>query len=199
MLFHATQLPGAFLVEAQKFEDERGYFARIWDPVEFAAQGLDAGLVQVNLSHNRLRGTLRGLHFQYPPHAECKLVRCMRGSLYDVIVDLRPHSPTFLRSQGFELSRHNLLALYVPKGFAHGFQTLEDDTLVHYHMSDRYEPMAAGGLRWNDPVLGIDWPLTFSVIAERDASYPDLDVSQSPLDRFAALSNGQYGGSTNEA
>jgi dTDP-4-dehydrorhamnose 3,5-epimerase len=189
MLFHATPLAGAYVVEAQRFEDERGFFARTWDREEFAGQGLDANLVQISLSHNRRSGTLRGMHFQYPPHSESKLVRCARGSIYDVIVDLRPGSATFLHWFGVELNDDNLLALFVPKGFAHGFQTLQDETVVNYQMSDLYAPDAAGGLRWNDPRLGIQWPLTVSVIAARDAAYPDLPRDLATLAPFSREPN----------
>jgi dTDP-4-dehydrorhamnose 3,5-epimerase len=188
MLFRETPFAGAFVVEAQRLEDERGFFARTWDRGKFAEQGLDPNLVQTSLSYNRNRGTLRGMHFQYPPHSESKLVRCVRGSVYDVIVDLRPHSATFLQWFGTELTEDNLWALFVPKGFAHGFQSLQDDSLVHYQMSDAYAPAAAGGLRWNDPAVGIVWPLPVSVIAERDAGYPDLPADRAVFEPFRVLS-----------
>lgn len=187
MLFHATPLAGAYLIEAERIEDERGFFARTGDGAEFAAHGLDTNLVQTNLSFNRRSGTLRGLHFQRPPHSECKLVRCVQGRLYDVIVDLRPQSPTFLQWYGAELSADNLCSLFVPKGFAHGFQTLVDATMVFYQMSDAYAPAAAGGLRWDDPALAIDWPLPVSVIAARDAAYPHMPADRAALDVFRAL------------
>lgn len=176
MLFHTTPLAGAYLIETERIEDERGFFARTWDRAEFAAHGMDANLAQANLSFNRRSGTLRGLHFQLPPHSESKLVRCVAGRLYDVIVDVRPQSPTYLQWYGIELSAVNLLSLFVPKGFAHGFQTLVDDTLVYYQMSDAYATAAAArGLRWNDPALAIAWPLPVSMIAARDDRYGDLD------------------------
>ena len=186
MRFHPTPLAGAWLIESQPIEDDRGFFARTWDLAEFAARGLDTSLAQTNLSFNRRAGTLRGMHFQFPPHSESKLVRCVAGRLYDVIVDLRPHSPTFLQWYGAELSADNLRSLFVPKGFAHGFQTLVDETMVFYQMSDTYAPAAAGGLRWNDPALAIAWPLPVSVIAARDASYADLSAERSYLEPFRA-------------
>jgi dTDP-4-dehydrorhamnose 3,5-epimerase len=184
MLFHALPMKGAYLIEVQPIEDERGSFVRTWDKTEFERHGLDSNLVQANLSYNHRCGTLRGLHFQMPPHAESKLVRCMRGKIYDVIIDIRPTSPTFLQWFGVELSEDNLLALFVPKGFAHGFQTLVDAATVHYQMSEFYAPAAAGGLRWNDPALAIDWPLPVSVIAARDAGYSDLRESRMQLEQF---------------
>jgi dTDP-4-dehydrorhamnose 3,5-epimerase len=187
MLFHTTPLAGAYLIEPQPIADERGFFARTWDFAEFAARGLDTNLAQTNLSYNRRAGTLRGLHFQFPPHSESKLVRCVRGRLYDVIVDLRPQSPTFLQWYGAELSEDNLRSLFVPKGFAHGFQTLTDETMVYYQMSDAYAPAAAGGLRWNDPAFAIEWPLHVSVIAARDASYPDLPADRAVLEPLRTL------------
>jgi dTDP-4-dehydrorhamnose 3,5-epimerase len=187
MIFHATPLAGAYWIEAERIEDERGFFARTWDFAQFAGLGLDTDLAQTNLSFNRRAGTLRGMHFQLPPHSESKLVRCVQGRLYDVIVDLRPQSPTFLRWFGVELSADNLVSLFVPKGFAHGFQTLADDTMVYYQMSDAYAPAAAGGLRWDDPALAIDWPLPVSVIAARDAGYPDLAADRSTLEPFRAV------------
>jgi dTDP-4-dehydrorhamnose 3,5-epimerase len=187
MLFHATPLAGAWLIESEPIADERGFFVRTWDRAEFVAHGLDTNLAQTNLSFNRRCGTLRGLHFQFPPHSESKLVRCVAGRLYDVIVDLRPHSPTFLQWYGAELSEDNLCSMFVPKGFAHGFQTLADETMVFYQMSDAYASAAAGGLRWNDPVLAIAWPLPVSMIAARDRDYPDVDRGQlAPMAVFGA-------------
>jgi dTDP-4-dehydrorhamnose 3,5-epimerase len=184
MLFHALPLIGAYLIESEAIEDERGFFARTWDKAEFEQRDLDSNLVQVNLSYNHRCGTLRGLHYQLPPHAESKLVRCIRGKIYDVIVDIRPQSPSFLQWYGAELSEDNLLELFVPKGFAHGFQTLVDSAMVHYQMSTFYAPAAGGGLRWNDPALAIDWPLPVTVIAARDASHPDLRETRSQLEQF---------------
>ena len=173
MRFIATPLPGAFIVEPERYEDERGFFARTWCAREFAAHDLAPNLAQCSISHNRKLGTLRGLHYQAPPAAEDKLVRVTRGVIFDVTVDLRPDSPTFLRWFGVELTADNYLALYVPKGFAHGFQTLVADTEVYYQMSAFYQPALARGLRWNDPRLAIAWPLPVEMISERDAAYPD--------------------------
>jgi dTDP-4-dehydrorhamnose 3,5-epimerase len=177
MIFSETPLRGAYVIELEKHEDERGFFARSWCAREFAAKGLDPHLVQCNVSFNKLKGTLRGLHYQIPPQAETKLVRCTRGSLFDVIVDLRKASPTFLKWFAIELSAANHRMLYIPKRFAHGFQTLEDGVEIFYQMSEFYEPAAARGLRWNDPRLGINWPDADRVISQKDEAYPNLDVS----------------------
>ena len=183
MIFGQTELPGAYIVELEKLEDERGYFARSWCQREFEAHGLDARLVQCNVSMNRKAGTLRGMHFQMPPFAEAKLVRCTRGALFDVIIDLRPDSPTFLKWFGIELTSDNGKMMYIPKGFAHGFLTLEDDTEVFYQMSEFYAPECARGVRWNDPLFGIKWPRNKTVISARDATYPDSAESDFALFR----------------
>ena len=176
MIFLETPLQGAYVIEVEKLEDERGFFARSWCVREFAAKGLDSHLVQCNVSFNKRKGTLRGLHYQIPPHAEVKLVRCTKGSLFDVIVDLRKDSPTFLKWVGVELTASNHRMLYIPKLFAHGFQTLEDNTEIFYQMSEFYEPAASKGLRWNDPRLGISWPDIGGVMSQRDQAYPDLEA-----------------------
>ena len=176
MIFHETALPGAFVIELEKYEDERGFFARSWCMREFAAKGLDTTLVQCNVSFNKWKGTLRGLHYQIPPHGEVKLVRCTKGALFDVIVDLRRESSTILQWCGVELTASNHKMLYIPKRFAHGFQTLENDTEIFYQMSEFYEPAASRGIRWNDPGLGINWPEVHRTISEKDRVYPDLDV-----------------------
>ena len=173
MIFLQTELMGACIVELEKLEDERGYFARSWCQREFEAQGLDTRLVQCNISMNRKSGTLRGMHFQVPPFAEAKLVRCTRGALFDVIIDLRPDSPSFLKWIGVELTVDNGKMMYIPKGFAHGFLTLEDDTEIFYQMSEFYAPECARGVRWDDPLFGIRWPRNVTVISDRDATYPD--------------------------
>jgi dTDP-4-dehydrorhamnose 3,5-epimerase len=178
MIFKETRLVGAYVIDLEKIEDERGFFARSWCQREFAAVGLDANLVQCNISHNHRKGTLRGLHYQLPPAAETKLVRCTRGAMFDVIVDLRPNSPTFLQWLGVELSADKYIILYVPKGFAHGFQTLVDNTEVFYQMSEFYAPELAGGLRWDDPQLGIDWPLPVRVMSQKDQLYSNIDPTQ---------------------
>ena len=172
MIFTATQLDGAWLIDLEHREDERGFFARIWCRQELAAQGLDTEIAQESLSFNRHRGTVRGLHFQRPPHEETKIVRCPRGGIFDVIVDLRPRSPSYLRWQGFELTAENRKALYVPKGFAHGFQTLAHNAEIVYQISEFYAPNSAAGHRYDDAAFGIAWPLPVTVISERDLSWP---------------------------
>jgi dTDP-4-dehydrorhamnose 3,5-epimerase len=174
--FVPLELDGAFLVEPERHEAERGFFARTWDGGEFAAQGLAAGVVQSSISRNTSAGTLRGLHFQSAPHEETKLVRCTRGIIYDVIVDLRPESATHARWVGVELDADRATAVYVPKGFAHGFQTLVDDTEVLYLMSTPYVAEASTGVRWDDPVFGIAWPEAGSrTMSDRDRSWADYD------------------------
>jgi dTDP-4-dehydrorhamnose 3,5-epimerase len=172
MIFAATHLQDAWLIDLELREDERGFFARLWCQQELAAQRLDTEIAQESLSFNRYLGTVRGLHFQRAPHEETKIVRCARGGIFDVIVDLRPQSPSFLHWQGFELTAENRKALYVPKGFAHGFQTLTDNAEIIYQISEFYAPDSAGGYRYDDPAFGITWPLSVSVISERDLSWP---------------------------
>jgi dTDP-4-dehydrorhamnose 3,5-epimerase len=181
MIFTATQLEDAWLIDIEPREDERGFFARIWCRQELAAQGLDTEIAQESLSFNRHRGTVRGLHFQRPPHEETKIVRCPRGGIFDVIVDLRPRSPTYLRWQGFELTAENHKALYVPKGFAHGFQTLVDDAEIVYQISEFYAPNSAGGHRYDDAAFGVAWPLPVTMISERDLSWPAFNAATSIL------------------
>jgi dTDP-4-dehydrorhamnose 3,5-epimerase len=173
MQFQAIKLPNAYIIDLDKIDDERGFFARAFCQREFAEQGLTTQFVQCNISSNRKRGTLRGMHYQLPPSAETKLVRCIRGAIYDVIVDLRPDSPTFLQWYGVELSAENRRMLYVPEGFAHGFQTLADDTELFYQMSEYYAPDYARGLRWNDPLINIAWPLAIESISAKDQAYVD--------------------------
>jgi dTDP-4-dehydrorhamnose 3,5-epimerase len=173
-----TELPGAFVVELEPLRDERGWFARTYDAEAFAALGLDARVSQCNTSFNERAGTLRGLHYQAEPHGEGKLVRCTRGAVFDVFVDLRPDSPTFCRWQGFELRADGVVSLFIPAGFAHGFQTLEDGSEVHYQMGAPYVPGTGRGVRWDDPAFGIEWPEPppgGRVISERDATYPDFE------------------------
>jgi dTDP-4-dehydrorhamnose 3,5-epimerase len=175
MRFHATPLAGAWLIEPECRADERGFFARSWCRAEFAAHGIDCTWAQCNISFNRTRGTLRGLHYQAEPYAEAKLLRCTRGALFDVIVDLRPDSPTFARWVAFELSAENHRMVFAPGGFAHGFQTLADDTEVFYQMSEPYCPEAARGVAWDDPSLAIAWPpCAQRIISARDLSHPRL-------------------------
>jgi dTDP-4-dehydrorhamnose 3,5-epimerase len=172
--FTETPLRGAFVVELDLLQDERGYFARTFDVAEFAEHGLDALVVQCNTSFNARRGTLRGMHFQAEPDGEAKLVRCTRGSIYDVAVDLRPDSETYRRWFGTELSAANGRMLYIPIGMAHGFQTLEDDTEVSYQMSHYYVPEQSRGVRFDDPAFGIEWPLPDPTVSERDRQYADF-------------------------
>lgn len=174
MIFRPTELPDAYLIEIEPRFDERGFFARAWCQEEFMAHGLNPRLVQCNISYNRVAGTLRGMHYQVAPSAEAKLVRCTSGAIYDVIIDMRPSSPTYLRHMGATLSAENRTMLYVPEGFAHGFLTLADDTEVFYQMSEFYAPEYARGARWNDPQFGIVWPGDVHCISERDATYPDF-------------------------
>jgi dTDP-4-dehydrorhamnose 3,5-epimerase len=181
MIFDATELGGPCLIDIEPREDERGFFARTWCRRELAAQGLDIEIAQESLSYNRHRGTVRGLHFQRSPHEETKIVRCVRGAVFDVIVDLRARSPTYLRWQGFELSAENRRAIYIPKGFAHGFQSLTDDVEVMYRISAFYAPEAAAGYRYDDAALGIAWPLPVTVISTRDLQWPALDRDAEPL------------------
>jgi dTDP-4-dehydrorhamnose 3,5-epimerase len=172
MRFIETAIFGAYLVEMERSEDERGFFARIWCAEEFAARGLTARLTQCSVSYNTKRGTLRGMHYQRPPHAEAKLVRCTVGAVYDVIVDARADSPTLGAHVGVQLAQGAELMLYVPEGVAHGFLTLTDDAELVYLISVAYEPRAQRGFRWDDPALGIKWPLQPSRISQRDASLP---------------------------
>lgn len=174
MIFTETKLEGGFLIELEKFEDERGFFALSWSEEEFTRRGLVSQLVECNVSFNRKKGTLRGLHYQEAPHGQAKLVRCTRGSVYDVIVDLRPESPTFKDWVSAELSAENHLALYVPTDFAHGFQTLEDKSEVLYQMSRPHVPASGRGVRWNDPAFGIKWPEGERIIIARDTEYADF-------------------------
>lgn len=177
MLFKETTLKGAFIIEPEKLSDERGFFARSFCSKEFEGHGLNPRLVQCNISFNAQKGTLRGMHYQETPCAEAKLVRCTKGAIYDVIVDIRPHSSTFKRHFGARLDEFNRTMLFVPEGFAHGFITLEDNSEIFYQMSEFYSPPHAAGFRWNDPSFGIAWPLEPVVISERDNSYPDFLVA----------------------
>jgi dTDP-4-dehydrorhamnose 3,5-epimerase len=176
MIFGTTTVEGARLIDIEPKEDERGFFARTWCRQELAAQGLDIEVAQESISYNRHRGTLRGLHFQRPPHAETKIVRCTRGAIFDVIVDLRIDSPTFLRWEAFELTAENHRALYIPQGFAHGFQTLADDTEIAYQISAFHIPGAADGHRYDDPTFGIPWPIPMTTISERDLQWPAFEA-----------------------
>lgn len=173
MLFRETRLKGAFIIDIEPIVDERGFFARSWCQREFEKHGLCSDLVQCNISFNHQKGTLRGMHYQIPPHEESKLVRCTRGSIFDVIVDLRKDSRTYKKWCGVELSAENRRMIFIPGGFAHGFQTMEDNTEVFYQMSDSYHPQCARGVRWDDPAFGVDWPDDERIISIRDKSFPD--------------------------
>ena len=174
MNFKETQLKDVYFVELDRIEDERGFFARSWCAREFEEHGLNPNLVQCNVSYNKKKGTLRGMHYQAAPHEEAKLVRCTAGALYDVVIDLRPDSPTFKQWFGVEMTAENRRALYVPEGFAHGFQTREDDTEVLYQMSEFYHPENARGVRYDDPAFGIKWPSSNITISPKDKSFPLL-------------------------
>lgn len=176
MIFTPASLQDAFIIDVEKREDARGFFARAWCADEFAQHGLDAQLAQASISFNHKRGTLRGMHWQAEPHGEVKVVRCTSGAIYDVIVDVRPESPSYLRWIGVELSATNRRALYIPKGYAHGFQTLADDTEVFYFISAFYVPEAARGARYNEPAFDIKWPLPISIIAAKDEAWPDYQA-----------------------
>ena len=175
-MFRETALPGVFIIEPERREDRRGFFARTWCEEEFADHGLNPRLVQCSVSLNVLRGTLRGMHYQAPPHAEAKLIRCTGGAIWDVALDLRPDSPAFRRYVGAELSAENHLALYIPEGVAHGFQTLDDNTEVLYQMSAAYAPDAARGVRYDDPAFGIRWPIPEPILLDRDRNYPSVET-----------------------
>ncbi len=180
MTFTPTIFADAWLLDPHRFEDERGFFARTWCRRDFEQRGLEAAVAQCSIAFNHRRGTLRGMHFQAPPHEEVKLVRCTMGAIYDVILDLRPDSPTYLKHQGFELSAENRRQLYIPRGFAHGYLTLSDRAEVAYQMSQFYHPDAGRGVRWNDPAFAIHWPAPVNVINQRDADYPDYKPSAAP-------------------
>jgi dTDP-4-dehydrorhamnose 3,5-epimerase len=175
MIFHATEIADVWIVEPERHEDERGFFARTWDAAVFAERGLRDAFVQAGISFNRRRGTLRGLHYQAAPHEEAKLIRCTAGAIFDVAVDLRPTSAAFRRWVGVELSAENRRALYVPEGCAHGFLTLADDSEIAYQMSAPYMAGAGRGVRFNDPAFSIVWPGDVMVVNERDRAYPDFD------------------------
>ena len=173
MIFRETRLPGAYLIEAERIEDHRGFFARIWCKQELRQRGLKTELAQFNMCFSHHRGTLRGLHFQEPPHAEVKVVRCTKGAVFDVIVDLRQDSPTWKRWFGVELSEENRHMLYVPEGCAQGSVTLADDTEIYYHASESYHPESASGVRYDDPQFAIVWPIEIAVVSRQDGAWPD--------------------------
>ena len=172
MIFSETALSGAYIIEPEKINDQRGSFARVWCRRELEQHGLKGDLAQSNIGFSYRKGTLRGLHFQRAPHREVKIVRCTRGSMFDVIVDLRPESPTYQRWFGVELNDENRRMIYVPEGFAQGYMTLADNTEMNYHTSEFYSAEAASGVRYDDPVIGIRWPLAVTVISEQDRNWP---------------------------
>ncbi len=181
MIFTETRLAGAFIVDVQKREDARGFFAREFCDDEFRAHGLEPVAPQTNMSLSHKAGTIRGMHFQYPPAVESKVVRCVRGALVDIIVDLRPESPTFLEHVAVELTEDNWRSLYVPGRFAHGFQTLRDDTVCIYRAGHRYAPDCEAGLRYNDPRLGLTWPVPVSTVSDKDTAFADFDCVEHDL------------------
>ncbi len=177
MIFTETKLKGAFIIDIEKREDERGFFARAWCQKELEAHGLNSQWVQANLAFSPKKGTLRGLHYQIAPYQEAKLMRCIRGAIYDVIVDLRSESPTYMQWLGVELTADNHKMLYVPEGFAHGYQSLADSTEVFYPVSQFYTPGSERGVRWNDPAFGIEWPVTKNLIlSDKDSNWPDYSL-----------------------
>ncbi len=173
MIFTETKLKGTYIIELEPIADERGFFARSWCQQEFEAHGLNPNLVQCNISFNKKKGTLRGMHYQVAPHEEVKLVRCTKGAIYDVMIDLRPQSSTFKQWIAVELTAENHKMLYIPEGFAHGFQSLADNTEVFYQMSAFYHPECARGIRWDDPAFKIEWPQNERIISEKDLQYPN--------------------------
>ena len=174
MIFRETRLKGAFIIEPEQLEDSRGFFARVWCQKELGVHGLSPTVAQINSSFNKNRGTIRGLHYQTAPNEEAKLIRCTRGEIYDVIIDLRPDSPTYLEWIGVELTADNRKMLYIPENLAHGYQSLTDNTEIFYPVSQFYSPDSAQGVRWNDPTFGIEWPEADNlVISEQDKNWPD--------------------------
>jgi dTDP-4-dehydrorhamnose 3,5-epimerase len=183
VIFTETRLKGAFVIDLERREDTRGFFARAFCQNEFKAHGLKPVIAQANIASNFRKGTLRGMHFQFPPKAETKLVRCTRGAILDIIVDLRPESPTYLRHVAVELNEANQRALYVPERFAHGYQALRDETDTSYQVGEFYAPETESGLLYNDPRLGLKWPLPVTVISEKDQRFAPLDEIEGTLKR----------------
>jgi len=181
VIFTETALPGAFILDLERREDNRGYFARAFCQNEFTDHGLKPVIAQANVAFNKVAGTLRGMHFQFPPAAETKVVRCTRGAIIDIIVDLRPESPTYLEHVAVRLDEENSRSLYVPERFAHGYQTLVDGTETSYYVGEFYTPDTEGGLPADDPRLGLSWPLPVSVMSEKDSNWPGLDVFEPEL------------------
>jgi dTDP-4-dehydrorhamnose 3,5-epimerase len=188
VIFQETKLSGAFIIDLDRRKDERGFFARTFCQHEFGEHGLKPLIAQANVASNLRRGTLRGMHFQYPPAAETKLVRCTRGAVLDIIVDLRPESPTYLQHIAVELNEDNMRALYVPERFAHGYQTLCDNTDTSYQVGEFYTPSAEGGLMYNDPDLGLEWPLPVSVISQKDQNFlPLREIEQNLIKKMSGV------------
>jgi dTDP-4-dehydrorhamnose 3,5-epimerase len=187
VIFTETELHGAFVIDLERREDSRGYFARAFCQHELADHGLKPVIAQANVAFNNVAGTLRGMHFQYPPKAETKIVRCTRGGILDIIVDLRPESATYLQNVAVELNEENGRALYVPERFAHGYQTLADRTETSYQVGEFYAPETEGGLAYDDPRLGLEWPLPVAAISAKDAQWEPLDVVEPELRRRMAL------------
>lgn len=183
MIFHETELPGAYVLDIEPREDSRGFFARVFCQREFEEHGLKPIIAQANVAYNHAKGTLRGMHFQYPPAAETKLVRCTRGAILDIIVDLRPESPTYLQHIAVELSEENYRTVYVPERFAHGYQVLRNKTETCYQVGEFYSPGLEGGLRFDDRRLGINWPLPVSTISSKDREWKPLDEIEAELKR----------------
>jgi dTDP-4-dehydrorhamnose 3,5-epimerase len=181
MIFTETKLKGAFVIDLERRDDARGFFARAFCQREFEAHGLKPVIAQANIGFNRKKGTLRGMHFQFPPAAETKLVRCSRGGVLDIIVDLRPESPTFLQHVRVELTADNHRGIYIPERFAHGYQALEDDTETTYHVGEFYTPGSEGGLLYNDPALKLEWPLPVSVMSDKDMQWKPVAEIESEL------------------
>ncbi|MDE3181542.1 MAG: dTDP-4-dehydrorhamnose 3,5-epimerase [Acidobacteriota bacterium] len=187
MIFTETKLAGAYLIDVDRREDSRGFFARAFCQHEFEEHGLKPIIAQANIAFNHQKGTLRGMHFQFPPTAETKLVRCTRGAILDIIVDLRPESPTYLQHVAVELNEDNCRALYVPERFAHGYQVLRDKTETNYQVGEFYTPGSEGGLRYDDPRLGLTWPLSVAVISDKDQAWTLLDEQEAELKQRMSL------------
>jgi dTDP-4-dehydrorhamnose 3,5-epimerase len=183
MIFTELELKGAFLIEVKKIQDDRGFFGRAWCQKEFEEHGLNGNVKQINTSLTLKKGTIRGMHYQVDPYQETKFIRCTRGRIYDVIIDLRPDSPTFMKWVGNELSADNYKMVYVPGNFAHGFVALEDQSEVYYPVTEFYTPGAERGIRFNDRAFNIQWPIPIEVVSEKDASHPDFDINsfQKPI------------------
>jgi len=174
MIFFRSKIQDVYVIELEPQRDERGFFSITWDRQKFEEKGLNCNLAQCGISFNKKKGTIRGMHFQVPPHEETKIVRCTRGKIFDVVIDLRPRSSTYKQWISQELTDQNRRMLYIPQGIAHGFQTLEDDTEIFYQISEFYSPQHSRGVRWNDPAFGIHWPLAMSLISKNDMNFPDF-------------------------